>query len=212
MDRRSKWTVGVLGTVGIPKKVGTNVVTVMEQDGDGMVTKCKGLIAALPVNADKGFAMGCQFIDLTHSVIYTNTGSATSASFAAYTGGSVSSASMAANAVVASKIASSAVTASKIADTSIAAGKIASNAVIAGKLKHATVMASVASNTGSLSVATSASAEIIGWLPALLVAGASGLRVTKVVKSAASTAKVSLSGATSHTGAAVISLITLKAS
>jgi hypothetical protein len=63
-------------------KIGTPVVTALEFDSDGNVTRAKG--ATVPTDADKGYAKGCRFIKTggsTGSTEYINEGSATSADF-----------------------------------------------------------------------------------------------------------------------------------
>lgn len=63
-------------------KIGTYVVTVLEFDSDGNVTRAKG--ANVPVDADKGFAKGCRFIKTGGGIgttTYVNEWSASSADF-----------------------------------------------------------------------------------------------------------------------------------
>jgi hypothetical protein len=63
-------------------KIGTPVVTVLEFDSDGNVTRAKG--ATVPTDADKGYAKGCRFIQTDGTLgttEYINEGSASSADF-----------------------------------------------------------------------------------------------------------------------------------
>lgn len=63
-------------------KIGTPVVTVLEFDADGNVTRAKG--ATVPTDADKGYAVGCRFIQTDGSLgttEYINEGTASSADF-----------------------------------------------------------------------------------------------------------------------------------
>jgi hypothetical protein len=90
--------------------------------------------------------------------------------------------------------------------TAIGAAKVAK-----AKLKYIVATMTVASNASSLSVTSASftSGVPLGFTPVLAVLGATALRVTKIAL-AASTLKVSLSGATTHTGAAVITVPILR--
>jgi hypothetical protein len=63
-------------------KIGTYVVTVLEFDASGNVSRAKG--ANVPAVADKGFAVGCEFIKTDGSLgqfVFRNEGTAASANF-----------------------------------------------------------------------------------------------------------------------------------
>jgi len=114
--------------------------------------------------------------------------------------------------ITAAKISGAAVTAAKISAAAVTEAKISAANVSQGKLKTITAALSVASNATSLSVS---SASFTGGIPILskltmAALGASALRVTKFSLTA-STAKLSLSGATTHTGAAVATIVVLRA-
>jgi hypothetical protein len=71
---------------GEDHKVGTPVVTVLDFDADGFVTRAKG--KTLPTDGDKGYAKGCEFTRLTGSLVgntgprkYTNLGTEVKAKF-----------------------------------------------------------------------------------------------------------------------------------
>lgn len=115
------------------------------------------------------------------------------------------------SAVTSAKIASSAVTASKVADASIAEGKLGAAAVAKAKVKYIQATMAVASAAASLSVSSASftSGEIVGVTPALT--NFVGNIVLQKVSLTASTAKVSLSGATTHTGGATYILTILRA-
>lgn len=72
----------VLGLDGISQKVGTPVVTVLQRDSAGNVSRAQGI--TVPTDADAGYAVGCLFTDTDSGVgatAYVNEGSATSADF-----------------------------------------------------------------------------------------------------------------------------------
>ena len=66
---------------GEDRRVGTSVVTVLEENSDFQVTRAKG--TTVPADGDAGFAFGCQFVDTDSSATYVNRGTAASALFLA---------------------------------------------------------------------------------------------------------------------------------
>jgi len=69
-------------------KIGTYVVTVLEFDSDGNVSRAKG--TNVPADSDAGFAKGCRFVDTDASaggIVYINEGTSSSASFRAAVSG-----------------------------------------------------------------------------------------------------------------------------
>lgn len=67
---------------GETRQIGTPVVTALEFDSNKDVTRAKG--ASVPTDGDRGYALGCMFVQTdggTETVLYVNEGSATSADF-----------------------------------------------------------------------------------------------------------------------------------
>jgi len=67
---------------GEDRKVGTYVVTVLEENASNQVTRACG--TTVPADADAGFAVGCVFVQTDGAQgyqVYVNEGSATSADF-----------------------------------------------------------------------------------------------------------------------------------
>jgi hypothetical protein len=73
---------------GETQKVGTPTVKVLEYDADSNVMRATG--ATVPTDGDRGYAVGCIFVQTdggTETVLYVNEGSATSADFNPVLGG-----------------------------------------------------------------------------------------------------------------------------
>jgi hypothetical protein len=150
MFRKGIWRVGILEIIGSAK---SSTVTILETDGNEMITRATGAAANRPSGA--GYAVGCQYIASDTGAIYLNTGNTTSTTWTVLAGaaGSVTSADYATSSVLSAKIKDSAVTSGKIAAGAVVASKLATSSVTSTKYADSSI---TSSKFGASSVNTAA--------------------------------------------------------